>query len=206
MKAVVCPRYGPPEVLRLKEVEKPVPRDDEVLIKILATTVTSTDCNMRNLTFVPGLFRFPVRLFMVGPFRPKVNRLGVDLAGEIKAVGKDVRRFTVGDHVLGTPGDAGGAHAEYICMPEDGMLTRKPANLTWEEAAPIPLAGNTALHFIRDLGKIRAGQRVLINGASGGIGTFAVQLAKYYGADVTGVCSTTNLDMVRSLGADRFID
>lgn len=158
MKAVVCPRYGPPEVLRLKEVEKPVPRDDEVLIKIRATTVTSTDCNMRNLTFVPGLFRLPVRLFMVGPFRPKVHRLGVDLAGEIKAVGKDVRRFKVGDHVLGTPGDAGGAHAEYICMPEDGVLTRKPANLTWEEAASIPLAGNTALHFIRDLGKIRAGQ------------------------------------------------
>jgi NADPH:quinone reductase-like Zn-dependent oxidoreductase len=192
--------------LRLEEVPSPVPQDHELLIKIHATTVTSTDCNMRNLTFVPWFFRLPARLFMVGALRPKVNVLGVDFAGEIVAVGEDVRRFSVGDQVFGTPGTAAGAHAEVLCLPEDGVLATKPANMTWGEAASVPLAANTALHFIRDLGKVQAGQRILINGASGGIGTFAVQLAKVFGAEVTGVCSTANLDMVRSLGADRVID
>jgi NADPH:quinone reductase-like Zn-dependent oxidoreductase len=206
VKAVVCRRYGPPDVLKLKEVAKPAPRDNEVLIKIRATTVTTTDCNMRNLTFVPRLMRLPVRLFMTGLFRPKVGTLGVDLAGEIETVAKDVRRFQVGDDVFGTPGDTAGAHAQYICLPEDGVLTRKPANVSWEQAATIPLAANTALFFLRDLGNVQTGQKVLINGASGGIGTFAVQLAKYYGAEVTGVCSTTNLDLVRSLEADKVID
>lgn len=206
MKAVVCRRYGPPDVLKLKEVAKPAPRDNEVLIKIRATTVTTTDCNMRNLTFVPRLMRLPVRLFMTGLFRPKVGTLGVDLAGEIETVAKDVRRFQVGDDVFGTPGDTAGAHAQYICLPEDGVLTRRPANVSWEQAATIPLAANTALFFLRDLGNVQTGQKVLINGASGGIGTFAVQLAKYYGAEVTGVCSTTNLDLVRSLEADKVID
>lgn len=206
MKAVVCRRYGPPDVLKLKEVAKPAPRDNEVLIKIRATTVTTTDCNMRNLTFVPRLMRLPVRLFMTGLFRPKVGTLGVDLAGEIETVAKDVRRFQVGDDVFGTPGDTAGAHAQYIRLPEDGVLTRRPANVSWEQAATIPLAANTALFFLRDLGNVQTGQKVLINGASGGIGTFAVQLAKYYGAEVTGVCSTTNLDLVRSLEADKVID
>jgi NADPH:quinone reductase-like Zn-dependent oxidoreductase len=207
VKAIVCERYGRPDVLQLKEVEKPVPGDNELLIRVYATTVTSTDCNMRNLTFVPRLFRLPVRLFMVRLFRPKTRILGVDLAGEVEGVGSSVRRFQVGDPVFGTPGGSrAGAHAEYICLPEDAVLVEKPANATWEEAAAVPLAGNTALHFIRNLGRVQAGQRVLINGASGGVGTYAVQLAKYYGAEVTGVCSTANLDLVRSLGADRVID
>ena len=206
MRAVVCNRYGPPRVLRLKDVETPLPGNDEVLIKVRATTVTSTDCNMRNLTFVPWFFRLPARLFMVGALRPRVRVLGVDVAGEIAAVGRRVTRFDVGEPVFGTPGTAGGAHADYLCMEEDGVLTRKPANMSWEEAASVPLAANTALHFIRDLGDVQAGQKVLINGASGGIGTFAVQLATYYGAEVTGVCSTRNVDLVRSLGAERVID
>jgi len=206
MKAILHTKYGPPDELQLREVEKPVPKDNEVLIKIHATTVTSSDCNIRNLTFAPQWSRLPMRLFVFGAFKPRVHRLGIDLAGEIEAVGKDVKRFKVGDQVFGRPDPAFGAHAEYICIPENGVLTIKPANTTWEEAASIPLAGNTALYFIRDLGNIQAGQKVLINGASGGIGTFAVQLAKYYGAEVTGVCSTTNLEMVKSLGADKVID
>jgi len=205
MKAIVHKKYGPPDELQLKEVEKPVPKDNEVLIKIHATTVTTSDCNVRNFTFVPKLFLLPARM-VFGFKKPKINILGVDLAGEIETVGKDVKRYKKGDQVFGTPEPALGAHAEYICIPENGALTIKPANTTWEEAASVPLAGNTALYFIRDLGKIQAGQKVLINGASGGIGTFAVQLAKYYGAEVTGVCSTTNLEIVKSLGADKVID
>ena len=205
MKAIVHTRYGPPDELQLKEVEKPVPKDDEVLIRIHATTVTTSDCNIRNFTFVPKVFLLPSRM-QFGFKEPRINILGLDLAGEIEAVGKDVRRFKEGDQVFGTPEPALGAHAEYICIPEDGVLTIKPANTTWEEAAPIPVAGNTALYFVRDLGNIQAGQEVLINGASGGIGTFAVQLAKYYGAEVTGVCSTTNVELVKSLGADKVID
>jgi len=205
MKAIVHTKYGPPDELQLKEVEKPVPKDNEVLIRIHATTVTTSDCNVRNFTFVPKLFLLPARMY-IGFKEPKINILGIDLAGEIEAVGKDVKRLKKGDQVFGTPEPALGAHAEYTCIPEDGVLTIKPANTTWEEAASVSLAGNTALYFIRDLGKIQAGQKVLINGASGGIGTFAVQLVKYYGAEVTGVCSTTNLEMVKSLGADKVID
>ncbi len=205
MKAIVHTEYGPPDELQLKEVEKPVPKDNEVLIKIHATTVTTSDCNIRNFTFVPKLFLLPMRM-QFGFKKPKINILGIDLAGEIEAVGKDVKRFKKGDQVFGTPDTALGAHAEYICIPEDGVLTKKPANTTWEEAATIPMMGNTALYFIRDLGNVQAGGKVLINGASGGIGTFAVQLAKYYGAEVTGVCSTTNLELVKSLGADKVID
>jgi len=205
MKAIVHTAYGPPDELQLKEVEKPVPKEDEVLIKIHATTVTTTDCNARNLTFVPRLLRLPMRMEF-GFREPKIKILGVDLAGEIEAVGKDVKRFEVGDQVFGTPEPALGAHAEYICIPEDGVLTNKPANMTWEEAASIPLAGHTAIYFIRDQGNIQAGQKVLIIGASGAVGTCAVQLAKYYGAEVTGVCSTTNLELVKSLGADKVID
>jgi NADPH:quinone reductase-like Zn-dependent oxidoreductase len=205
MKAIVHTAYGPPDELQLREVEKPVPKEDEVLIRIHATTVTSSDCNVRNLTFAPTWSLLPMRM-QFGLRKPKINRLGIDLAGEIEAVGKEVTRFKTGDPVFGRPDPALGAHAEYICIPDDGVLTIKPANITWEEAACLPLAGNTALYYIRDLGKIQAGQKVLIKGASGGIGTFAVQLGKYYGADVTGVCSTTNVEMVKSLGADRVID
>ncbi len=206
MKAILHTRYGPPDELQLKEIDKPVPKDNEVLIKIHATSVTSTDCNVRNFTFVPGVFQLPARLFMFGVFKPRINILGIDLAGEIEAVGKDVKRFKAGDPVFGTPGMRFGAHAEYTCVPEDGVLTIKPANMTWEEAAPIFLGASTALFYLRDKGNIQAEHKILIYGASGAIGTYAVQLAKYFGAEVTGVCSTANLEMVKSLGADNVID
>ncbi len=205
MKAVLHTRYGPPDELQLREVEDPVPRRDQVLIKIHATTVTTSDCNVRNLTFVPKLFLLPTRM-QFGLIEPRNHLLGFDLAGDVEAVGKDVTRFKEGDQVFGTTEPAYGAHAEYVCLPEDAVLANKPAVMSYEEAATIPVIANTALHFIRDLGNVQAGQHVLINGASGGIGTFAVQLAKYYGAEVTGVCSTTNLEMVKSLGADQVID
>lgn len=205
MKAILHTAYGPADELQLKEVEKPVPKAGEVLIKIHATTVTTSDCNIRNLTFVPKIFWLPTRM-QFGFTKPKITILGFDLAGEIEAIGKGVTGFRVGDRVFGTTEPAYGAHAEYICLPEDGVITNKPANLTYEEAATIPVIANTALHFIRDLGKVQAGQRVLINGASGGVGTFAVQLAKHFGAEVTGVCSSTNLEMVKSLGADKVMD
>ena len=206
MKAILHTRFGPPDELQLKEVEKPAPRDNEVLIKIHATTVTSTDCNVRNFTFVPGVFQLPARLFMFGVFKPRINILGIDLAGEIEAVGKDVKRFKEGDQVFGTPGITFGAHAEYTCVAEDGVLTIKPDNLTWEEAAAVFLGAHTALFYLRDMGNIQAGHKILIYGSSGAIGTYAVQLAKYFGAEVTGVCGTTNLAMAKSLGADKVID
>jgi len=205
MKAIIHSKYGPPAELQLKQVEKPVPRDNEVLIKIHATTVTTTDCNARNFTFVPKSFMFFARV-MFGFKKPKINILGIDLAGEIEAVGKDVKLFKKGDQVFGSPGTKFGGHAEYCCVPEDGALAIKPADMRWEEAAAISLAGNTALFFIRDLAKIQSGQKILIHGASGAIGTYAVQLARYYGAEVTGVCSATNAEMVKSLGADKVID
>jgi len=205
MKAILHTKYGPPDELQLKEVEKPVPKDNEVLIKIHATTVTTSDCNVRNFTFVPKSFMFFARI-MFGFKKPKINILGIDLAGEIEAVGINVKRFKEFDQVFGSPGASFGAHAEYICLPEKSALAKKPANMTYEEAAAIPLAGNTALFFIRDLGEIQAGQKILIHGASGAIGTYAVQLAKYYGAEVTGLCSSTNVEMVKSLGADKVID
>jgi NADPH:quinone reductase-like Zn-dependent oxidoreductase len=206
MKAILHTKYGPPDELQLKEIDIPVPSDNEVLIKIHATTVTSTDCNVRNFTFVPGIFQLPARLFMFGVFKPRINILGIDLAGVIEAVGKDVKRFKEGDQVFGTPGMTFGAHAEYTCVPEDAVLTIKPANMAWEEAAPIFLGASTALFYLRDKGNIQAGHKILIYGASGAIGTYAVQLAKYFGAEVTGVCSTMNLEMVKSLGADKVID
>jgi len=206
MKAILHTKYGPPDELQLKEIDIPVPSDNEVLIKIHATTVTSTDCNVRNFTFVPGIFQLPARLFMFGVFKPRINILGIDLAGVIEAVGKDVKRFKEDDQVFGTPGMTFGAHAEYTCVPEDAVLTIKPANMAWEEAAPIFLGASTALFYLRDKGNIQAGHKILIYGASGAIGTYAVQLAKYFGAEVTGVCSTTNLEMVKSLGADKVID
>lgn len=205
MKAIVHTKYGPPDELQLKEVEKPVPEDNEVLIKIYATTVTTTDCNVRNFTFVPESFVLFARL-MFGIRKPRINILGIDVAGEIEAVGKGVKLLKVGDPVFGSAGTSFGAHAEYICVPEDGALVIKPDSITYEDAATLSLAGNTALLYIRDLANIQPGQKILIHGASGAIGTFAVQLAKYYGAYVTGVCSTTNAEMVKSLGADKIID
>ena len=206
MKAVLHTKFGPPDELRVKEIEKPVPADNELLIKVRATSVTSTDCNVRDFTFVPGVFKIPARLFMFGVFKPRINILGIDIAGEIEAVGKNVRRFKEGDQVFGTPGLAFGAHAQYTCVPEDAVLVIKPADMAWQEAAAIFLGASTALFFLREKGDIQAGHKIIIYGASGAIGTYAVQLAKHFGAEVTGVCSTANLEMVKSLGADKVID
>ncbi|MFC1527500.1 NAD(P)-dependent alcohol dehydrogenase [Candidatus Neomarinimicrobiota bacterium] len=205
MKTILHTKFGPPEELELRELDKPFPKDNEVLIKMCASTVTTTDCNVRNRTFVPKMFMIVAKI-MFGFKKPKINILGTDLAGVVESTGKDVTKFKVGDKVFGGAGSKFGAYAEYICIPENGELAIKPGNLSWEEAAAVYLAAGTALYFIRDLGKIKAGEKILINGASGAIGTYAVQLAKYYGAEVTGVCSSVNIDMVNSLGADKVID
>jgi len=203
MKAFVYTKYGPPDVLHLKEVAKPTPKDNEVLIKTYATTVTSGDCRVRSLN-VPVGFGLISRLFL-GVLRPRQPIPGTELAGKIESVGKDVRKFKVGDSVFAFSGVGMGCYAEYKCMPEDGAMALMPANLTYEEAAAISFGGTTALDFFRR-GKLQNGERVLINGASGGVGTAAVQLAKHFGADVTGVCSTANVELVRSLGATHVID
>ena len=209
MKAMVYTEYGPPDVLQLKDVEKPAPKDKEVLVKVYASTVTSGILWARSGKHPDSkLFTLALRM-MFGIRRPRKTILGYEFSGDIESTGRDVRRFRTGDKVFGTTtGLMNGAYAEYVCIPEEwqqGVIAEKPANLHYEEAAAIPIGGMTALDILRK-GKIQEGQNVLIYGASGSVGTYAVQLARHFGAQVTGVCSTANLEMVRSLGAERVLD
>lgn len=207
MKAVVWTQYGPPDVLQLREVKKPTPEGDEILIRVNATTVTTGDCELRGLK-LPIYLSLPMRIWL-GFQRPRDGMIpGTDLAGVVEATGKEVKTFKEGDQVFGTTGLDFGAYAEYKCMPEKpeaGALAIKPANMSYEEAAAVPFGGLEALHFIRK-GNIQNGQRVLINGAGGSIGTFAVQLARFFGAVVTAVDSTSKLTLLSSIGADTVID
>jgi NADPH:quinone reductase-like Zn-dependent oxidoreductase len=199
MKAIISTKYGTPDVLHLEEVEKPAPRDNEVLLKVHAVSVNYADWH--TMTGTPFLFRFSI-----GFFKPKITILGADIAGTVETVGKNITQFKPGDEVYGDLALFGfGGFAEYVCAPENSVVL-KPVNLTFEEAAAVPMAAVTALQALRDGGKVQPGQKVLIHGAAGGVGTFAVQIAKLFGAEVTGICSARNLELVRSLGAEHVID
>ena len=205
MKAIVCTRYGPPDVLQLEEVPKPVPADDEVLIRNHASTVNAGDYRVRAFD-VPAEFWLPARIGF-GILRPRNRIAGSEFAGEIEAVGKGVTRFKQGDRVFGIiDGNGFGAYAEYLCRPEVSTLALMPSNMSFEAAAAVPFGALTALHFLRDKARLQPGQKVLVYGASGGVGTAAVQLARYFGAHVSGVCSTANLELVKSLGAETVFD
>jgi NADPH:quinone reductase-like Zn-dependent oxidoreductase len=210
MKAIICTKYGLPEVLQIGEIERPTPKKNEVQIKIYAANVTISDCFVRSGK-VNLLQWLPMRIF-VGFKRPRKSILGFELSGEVEAIGSDVKRFKKGDRVFAFTGKKFGAYAEYVCLPENGtyipsecVITEKPSNINWEEAAAIPSRGMLALHYLKKA-NIQNGQKVLIYGASGGVGTYAIQIAKNFGAHVTGVCSTTNQELVKSLGADMVID
>lgn len=204
MKAIVCTAYGPPDVLQLQEVEKPVPKGQEVLIKIHATAVNSGDWRIRSLEVPPGFGIFVRLAFGFSRLRQPI--LGVVLAGKVEAVGKDVTKFRAGDEVFAMDGNKMGCHAEYKTMPEDGVIALKPGNLNFEEAAAITFGGMTAINYLRERAGIKRGDNVLVNGASGAVGIAAVQVAKYFGAQVTGVCSTANVEFVQSFGADKVVD
>ncbi|PEX94237.1 NAD(P)-dependent alcohol dehydrogenase [Bacillus cereus] len=203
MKAIICTKYGPPSVLKLQNVEKPTPKKNEVLIRIHATSVTTGDCRIRGFNS-PLLFWVPMRIIL-GFRKPRNPILGVELSGEIEEIGTDVTQFKKGDHVFVLTELNLGGYAEYTCVHESGLIALKPTNVTYEEAAVIPFGGTSALHFLRKA-RIKKGQQVLIYGASGSVGTAAVQLAKYFGATVTAVCSNSNFELVQSLGADQVID
>lgn len=203
MKAIICTQYGPPNVLQLQNIEKPIPKKNEVLVKIHATSVSTGDCRIRRFNS-PLLFWIPMRLIL-GLRKPRNPILGVELAGEIEDIGTDVTQFKKGDQIFALTELNLGGYAEYTCVHESGLITLKPTNVTYEEAAVIPFGGTSALHFLRK-GRIKKGQQVLIYGASGSVGTAAIQLAKYFGAIVTAVCSNSNFELVQSLGADKVID
>ena len=206
MKAVVYEKFGPPEVLKLKNVPKPAPKKNEVLVRILASTVSIEDPRMRSAEFDWPLILRIIGGFILGFNKPKKQILGIEFAGKIEQVGQNVLRLKKGDHIYGYTGVGLGAHAQFKCMPEKGIMALKPTNMTFAESATIPNGALTSLVFLRNKGRIKKGEHVLINGASGAVGTAAVQLAKYYGAKVTGVCSATNLELVRSIGADSVIN
>ncbi|MCH7513071.1 MAG: NAD(P)-dependent alcohol dehydrogenase [Bacteroidetes bacterium] len=204
MKVIVYEKYGSPDVLQVKEVEKPVPKDDEILIKVHAAEVTKADCEMRSFTFQVKWFWLPLRIAL-GLFKPKKQVLGGYFAGEVESVGKDVSKFEIGDQVFGTTRLRMGAHGEYVCLPASYTIVAKPNNLSFEEAAAVPLGGLNALHFMRKA-NIQHGEKVLVNGAGGSIGTYGVQIANAMGAEVTAVDSSIKEEMLRRIGADHFVD